>query len=159
MVVLGTPEHDELLSLARSGPKGAGVITRHHSHHYFGFAETQSNLFLKESPRRVKPLLYVFRVLLTGIHLMRTGRVEANLNVLNAEYRLPYIPNLIERKMRGENTTLNDADVAFYRVEYERLRVELQASQDGSKLPEAPDESTRAAINDLLIRVRMSALV
>ena len=51
-----------------------GVVTKHHSHHYFGFAETQWKLFLKESPRRVKPLLYVYRVLLTGIHLMRTGR-------------------------------------------------------------------------------------
>ena len=26
-----------------------------------------------ERPRRVKPLLYVYRVLLTDIHLMRTG--------------------------------------------------------------------------------------
>src|SRR5258708_7343906 len=60
-----------------------GVITKHHSHHYFGFAETQWKLFLKESPRRVKPLLYVYRVLLTGIHLMRTGEVEANLVTLN----------------------------------------------------------------------------
>jgi hypothetical protein len=38
----------------------------HHSHHYFGFAETQWKLFDKERPRRVKPLLYVYRVLLTG---------------------------------------------------------------------------------------------
>jgi len=27
----------------------------------------------------VKPLLYVYRVLLTGIHLMRSGQIEANL--------------------------------------------------------------------------------
>ena len=38
---------------------------------------------------RIKPLLYVYRVLLTGIHLMRTGKVEANLVVLNDEFRLP----------------------------------------------------------------------
>ena len=73
LVLLTTPEHDELRSLAR------GCVTRHHAHHYLGFAATQWRLFEKESPRRVKPLLYVFRVLLTGIHLMRSGEVEANL--------------------------------------------------------------------------------
>ena len=43
-------------------------------------------------PPRVKPLLYVYRVLLTGIHLMRTGEVEANLVTLNEEFRLPLHP-------------------------------------------------------------------
>src|SRR6266436_1569024 len=82
LIVHTTPEHEELKDLARS------CITRHHSHHYFGFAETQWKLFLKASPRRVKPLLYVYRVLLTGIHLMRTGNVEANLLTLNQTFRL-----------------------------------------------------------------------
>lgn len=85
LVVQTTPEHAELKEIAK------GCITRHHSHHYFGFAETQWKLFDKERPRRVKPLLYVYRVLLTGIHLMRTGVVNANLVALNEEARLPYI--------------------------------------------------------------------
>jgi predicted nucleotidyltransferase len=70
------------------------VITKHHAHHYFGFAETQWKLFLKESPRLVKPLLYVYRVLFTGIHLMRTSEAEANLITLNEEFRLPCIADL-----------------------------------------------------------------
>jgi uncharacterized protein len=74
LIVQTTPEHDELKTIAR------GCITKHHSHHYFGFAETQWKLFEKERPRRVKPLLYVYRVLLTGIHLMRTGEIQANLS-------------------------------------------------------------------------------
>lgn len=53
LVVRAMPEHDELKAIA------AGCVTRHHSHHYFGFAETQWRLFEKERPRRVKPLLYV----------------------------------------------------------------------------------------------------
>ena len=77
LVVHTTPEHDELKAIA------GGCITRHHAHHYLGFAETQWKLFQKETPPRVKPLLYVYRVLLTGIHLMRTGEVEANLVRLN----------------------------------------------------------------------------
>ena len=153
LVVHTTPEHAELKAIAR------GCITRHHSHHYFGFAETQWKLFLKTSPRRLKPMLYVYRVLLTGIHLTRTGEVEANLVTLNDEFRLPYIADLIARKLAGpEKSALNDADVSFHQAEYERLRGELQAAHDASPLPEAPSEETRAALNDLLVRVRLGTV-
>lgn len=171
LIVHTTPEHAELRAICSSGCESAhsnsagsqsrltsaatGVITKHHSHHYFGFAETQWKLFDKERPRRVKPLLYVYRVLLTGIHLMRTGVVNANLVELNEEARLPYIADLIARKQSGENTTLEDADVAFHQREYERLRVELQAAHDASQLPEVPGEETRQALNDLLVRIRL----
>lgn len=149
LIVHTTREHEELKPIAR------GCITKHHSHHYFGFAETQWKLFLKESPRRVKPLLYVYRVLLTGIHLMRSGDVEANLLKLNEEFRLPYIADLVARKLAGpEKSTLVDADVAFHESEYQRLRGELQSAHDASQLPELPSESTRAALNDLLVRLR-----
>jgi predicted nucleotidyltransferase len=151
LIVHTTPEHTELKEISK------GCITKHHSHHYFGFSETQWKLFDKERPRRVKPLLYVYRVLLTGIHLMRTGMANANLVELNGEARLPYIAGLIARKQSGENTTLEDADVAFHQREYERLRVELQAAHDASQLPEVPSEETRKALNDLLVRVRLNA--
>jgi len=139
LVVHTTPEHAELKAICRAGipstsPNplpgrgGEGIITKHHSHHYFGFAETEWKLFLKQSPRRVKPLLYVYRVLLTGIHLMRTGEVEANLITLNESFRLPCIAELIERKTQGQNTALDEADVAFHESEYQRLRGALQAA-------------------------------
>jgi predicted nucleotidyltransferase len=156
LIVHTTPEHQELKAIARNDVGRTGVITKHHSHHYFGFAETQWKLFLKESPRRVKPLLYVYRVLLTGIHLMRTGEIEANLVTLNEEFRLPYIADLVARKLAGpEKSTLDDADIAFHESEYQRLRGELQAAHDASRLPELPSEETRAALNDLLIRIRL----
>ncbi len=149
LVVHTTPEHTELKEIAH------GCITKHHSHHYLGFSETQWKLFDKERPRRVKPLLYVYRVLLTGIHLMRTGVINANLVNLNEEARLPYIADLIARKQSGENTTLEDADVEFHRREYDRLRAELQAAHDASSLRELPSDATRQALNDLLVRVRL----
>ena len=150
LIVHTTPEHAELKELARS------CVTKHHSHHYFGFAETQWKLFLKSSPRRVKPLLYVYRVLLTGIHLMRTGELEANLVTLNQEFQLPYIPDLVARKLAGpEKSKLQDADIAFHEAEYQRLRTELQAAHDASSLPELPSDQTRSALNELLVRVRL----
>ncbi len=147
IVVHVTPEHEELKQIAKS------CITRHHGHHYLGFAETQWRLFEKEYPPRVKPLLYSYRVLLTGLHLMRTGEVEANLVRLNDEFHLPYLPGLIEIKTQGqEKGTLSVADVEFHRGEYMRLRAELERASDESQLPEAP--TAKAQLSDLLLRLR-----
>ncbi len=147
LIVHTTPEHDELKAIA------PGCITRHHVHHYLGFADTQWKLFLKEDPPRVKPLLYVYRVLLTGLHLMRTGRIEANLVVLNDEARLPYIDDLIARKTTGpEKSTLSQVDLEFHSREFHRLRAMLVQAGEESTLPDAP--SATGAMNDLLIRVR-----
>jgi uncharacterized protein len=150
LIVHTTPEHNELKAIAH------GCVTKHHSHHYIGFAETQWKLFEKENPRRVKPLLYVYRVLLTGIHLMRTGKTVANLLELNDDFRLPYISELVARKLAGpEKSKLEDADMAFHQSEYQRLRAELQAAHEGSSLPETPSDAARKALNDLLVRIRL----
>ncbi len=147
LVVLGGPAHEELKAI------GASCITRHHVHHYLGFAQTQWNLFLKENPQKVKPLLYVYRVLLTGIHLMNTGVVEANLRTLNEEFRLSYLDDLIERKTtQTERTTLNDADLEFHQREFSRLESMLKQAHERTALP---DQATaRPALSDLLIRLR-----
>lgn len=150
LIVQTTPEHEELKVIAQE------LVTRNHAHHYFGFVETQWKLFAKESPPRVKPLLYVYRVLLTGIWMMRTGEVEANLGTLNESFRLPYLTDLIARKVTGaEQSTLAEVDLIFYQQEFERLRAELESAQANSTLREAPSEKSRAALNDLLVRVRM----
>lgn len=148
LVIQTSPEHAELRAIARQ------CITRRHVKHYLGFTESQWQLFAKERPRRVKPLLYVFRVLLTGIHLLRTGEIQANLQTLNAEFRLPFIDDLIARKLAGhEQSTLEDAGIAFYESERARLQRLLQEDAETSSLPDAPTGA--AALNDLLIRVRL----
>jgi predicted nucleotidyltransferase len=147
LVALTTPEHAELRELAR------GCITRHHAHHYFGFSASQWRLFDKERPRRIKPLLYLFRVLLTGIRLMRTGEVEANLLALNQEFRLPYVDELVDRKLSThERQTIEDADVTFFESEYVRLRTLLETEEERTSLPEQP--STRQPLHELLLRLR-----
>lgn len=148
LIVHTTPEHQELKDIA------ASCVTRHHSHHYLGFAATQWDLFQKDEPPRVKPLLYVYRVLLTGIHLMRTGKVEANLVTLNEEFRLSYVPELVERKICGaEKGTLGSGEAAFHKGEYERLTAQLEAAASESNLPNEP--GGRDALNDLLVRIRL----
>lgn len=151
LVVRTSPAHAALRDLV------PGLVTRHHGHHYLGFARTQWALFAKESPPRVKPLLYVYRVLLTGLHLVRTGEVEANLERLNEAARLPQVPELLARKRAGpEQGRLGAADVALHEREVRRLTEALEAAMASSPLPEAPRPEARGALNDLLLRVRLA---
>jgi predicted nucleotidyltransferase len=146
LVLKSGPDHEELCALALR------CVTRHHAHHYFGFAARQWDFFVKE--RRLKPLLYVFRALLTGIHLMRAGIVDANLVQLNELYPLPYIPELIARKIEGaEKQTTSDIDVAFFEREYQRLVSVLEEEEARSQLPLQTD--ALPALNDLLLRLRL----
>lgn len=134
-----------------------GLVTRHHGHHYLGFARTQWRLFAKETPPRVKPLLYVYRVLLTGLHLVRTGQVEANLERLNDEARLPQVPELLARKRSGpEQGALEDADVTFHEAEVRRLTADLEEAMARSRLPDAPRPEARTALNEVLVSLRLA---
>ena len=147
LVVATSPAHAELRRLAH------GCVTRGHSRHYLGFAATQWQLFTAQTPPRRKPLLYVYRVLLTGIHLMRTGEVEANLVRLNEAAQLRHVAELIAQKTGGhESATIASADAAFHEREYLRLRAALAGEASASKLPEVP--STRRELHELLVGLR-----
>jgi uncharacterized protein len=150
LVVRTSPEHAELKEIGRR------CVTRHHAHHYFGFAETQWKLFENDAPPWVKPLLYVYRVLLTGIHLMQTGEMEANLLRLNERFGLPYIDDLVRRKLEGpEKGQLNEADLSLHRAEYARLVEQLQRAHDASGLPDAA--AAQKDLHELLIRLRLKS--
>ncbi|MFF3449854.1 DNA polymerase beta superfamily protein [Streptomyces sp. NPDC002667] len=140
--------HRELISLA------PGVVTRHHAHHYRGFASTQWRLFEKSG--ELKPLLYTFRVLLTGIHLMRSGEVQADLPTLAGQIASPaYLPDLIAAKAEREHGA---ADVPHARVEadVERLHVLLDEAQEASALPDAP--SAYDALHAFVVRARLDGV-
>lgn len=150
LVVVTTPAHAELCALGRR------CVTRKHVRHYVGFAITQWNLFGKESPPRVKPLLYVYRVLLTGIHLLRSGELQANLELLNRQARLPHVDELIARKRGGaEQGVLPAADLPFHAREYERLLGELREAPQHSPLPASLSPEVERDLHDFLVRVRL----
>ncbi|MFF4806514.1 DNA polymerase beta superfamily protein [Streptomyces sp. NPDC001351] len=145
LVVHTTDAHRELAALA------PGVLTSHHAHHYRGFANTQWRLF--EKTGELKPLLYTFRVLLTGIHLMRSGQVQAHLPTLLGELDAPaYLPELIAAKAEQEH---GDAEVdhARVRADVEQLHGVLDAAQEASALPDAP--AVHDALHDFVVRVRL----
>ncbi|WP_406257098.1 DNA polymerase beta superfamily protein [Streptomyces nigra] len=145
LVVHTTDAHRELAGLA------PGVLTTHHAHHYRGFATTQWRLF--ERTGELKPLLYTFRALLTGIHLMRGGGIEAHLPTLLEAVDAPaYLPELIAAKAEREH---GDAGVEHARVaaDVERLHAVLDEAQTDSALPDSP--SVHDALHAFVVRIRL----
>lgn len=148
LVVHAAPEFEELKAIAR------GCICKHHRHHFFHFGVDQWKLIGGSGSPTVKGLLYTYRPLLAGIHLMRTGEVESNLRTLNAAARIPEIDDLIARKLTGaEKMTLGPTELDHHRPLFERLCRELDHARECSSLPDEP--RGREALNDLLLRLRL----
>lgn len=147
LIVQTTPEHKQLKAIA------VNCITRNHYYHYLGFAKNQWRLFTKTDVYYIKPLLYIYRVLLTGIYLMKTGIVEANLNNLSQEFSLPLINDLIAQKRTcSEKSILTKTDIEYYEREYQRLQAKMETAYNNSCLPERP--SAKSELNSLLIDIR-----
>lgn len=145
LVVASSPLHEEMAALAPD------CLTRHHAHHYLGFARTQWGFF--ERTGELKPLLYTFRVLSTGIHLMRTGEVVADLTALG--HGPAYVPELIAAKREAEHGTLPAGAPGRERLaaDVTAMTVRLEEERDRSSLPEHP--SAEPALHDLVVRARL----
>ena len=151
LVVKTTPEHEQLKAIALN------CITRNHYYHYLGFAKNQWRLFTKTEVYYIKPLLYIYRVLLTGIYLMNTGIVEANLVNLNREFNLPFIDNLIaQKRANSEKSILTKTNFKYHKREDQRLQSEMETAFINSCLPDLP--SAESELNSLLVNIRQNTL-
>ncbi|MEU1621583.1 nucleotidyltransferase domain-containing protein [Streptomyces sp. NPDC005722] len=149
LVVHTSGVHAQLVDLA------PGVITGRHAHHYRGFARTQWELY--EKTGELKPLLYTFRVLLTGIHLMRTGAVEAHLPTLLEHVPAPgYVRELIHEKAVAEHGLAMDLDPRRVRADVDALHTLLDDAQRDTRLPGEP--TAYDALHDLVVRTRVAAV-
>jgi hypothetical protein len=144
-VVMGRDFLDELRPIAQR------CITRHHYHHYRGFYGTQRKLIDKQSAKTAKAVLYAYRVLLTGIHLLRTGEVEANVVRLNEDFKLSAIDELIAMKTE-EKIAPADLDWPAHAARLDELESVLDRVFEESTLPENRDQ---IAVNDLLVSLRL----
>lgn len=151
LIVQAAPggEFDELRDIARR------CICRHHRHHFFHFGMDQWKLATSSKTPTVKGLLYTYRPLLAGIHLMRTGAVESNLRTLNREFRIAEIDDLIARKLAGaEKMTVSEAELDRHRPLFDRFCRELDEARERSRLPEETPARAREDLNALLLRLR-----
>lgn len=147
LVVVSTPAHQELMVLAR------GCVTRPTVRHYQGFARGRRKRLAEPDPT-VKHLLYAYRVLLTGIHLMRAGEIVANIAELNDRFRLTAIDDLVARKRGGaEKMRLDERDLETHTPLLDELEADLLEAHANSRLPEEP--TTTRALDDLVVRLRL----
>ncbi len=105
----------------------------------------------KEQPKRAKTLLYAYRVLMTGIHLLRTGEVEANLPRLNEHFRFSFLDELIARKVR-EHASAGELDWTFHAARLAELEAQLEQAFQASSLPE---NRQGHPVHEFLVRLRL----
>jgi predicted nucleotidyltransferase len=147
LVVAGDEFLAELRPLARR------CVTRGCHHHYRGFLHSRLQLLERELVKKAKSLLYAYRVVLTGICLLETGEVQADLRELNRHFGLPFIDELIERKQDQETGVLNDLDWPWHRAELGRWEERLDQAAERSRLP---DEPHRDEVHQFLVRLRLN---
>ena len=104
----------------------------------------------------LKPALYLLRVLLTGHHLVTTGELETDLNILGAD--LPYVPDLIAQKRTAEHAPIPAGAAAHLAADVPRLRAALEEARDNSPLPAAPSPEAVTDLHDLVVSARLNTL-
>jgi hypothetical protein len=118
--------------------------------HYRGFGNNQLR-FLEKEPT-AKKLLYVLRTTTTGIHLLATGELEADLTRLMDLYGLADAADLVRQKRTGERVGIDPKLLDAWRPRLERLFGQLDEARDASPLPEEPPNE--AEVRAWLLRVR-----
>lgn len=146
LVVTTSGVHEELVAIAED------CLTRGLARYYRGFALGQWELY--EQNGQLKPLLYTFRALLTGIHVVRTGQLIAHLpTLLELVPGVPgYVAELIEAKSTAEQEYAPELPERVA-GDVVTLQAELDLAEDGSPLSDHP--VAEGALHDLLVRLRL----
>ena len=149
LVLLGEEVAAPLQELARQ------CLSRKLFYHYNGFSRNQIEKLWKEEPRRLKTLLYIYRILMTGVHVLETGELQMNLPLLNERFGLAFIPDLIAAKVT-ELAPVGEADWEMHRKAIRRLQQRLRRAHQASPLPQEPQ--SLAELEDLVVELRCSRL-
>ncbi len=148
LIVDSSPLHEELKLIVR------GCLTASHARHYADLARSHWQIVSLESPAPAKQILHLYRLILTGIHLMRTKSIESNLSKLNETFQLSFVDDLVSWALSapGEET-LPDVDLDRHEREVERLLAELATAREKSELPDTP--TTARELHELVVRTRL----
>jgi len=151
-VVLTSPEHEVLRELAQAS------LSRASFRHYAGYFNGMCREHATRPEPRAKKMLYTFRVALTGVHLLKTGQLEADVTVTAPRYGFDQVLELVERKVAtAEQVMLTPDEDQRFRALWPSLEKMLQDARDASPLPEQPPN--REDIERWLIKLRRHELV
>jgi predicted nucleotidyltransferase len=146
IVLVSSPEHDQLRPLVERS------LSRRIHRHYQGFARGQLQELEQSGTPTVKKLLYVLRTALTGLHVLRSGRIVTDVTALYDEYGFGEAAELVARKRAGERVTLEEPQRLRWRAVVERALAELEAAPASSPLPE--EAPNREELEEWLLAVR-----
>lgn len=139
---------EELADLARAS------LSKRSFRHYAGYLRGMRREHDKK--HRAKTALYCYRVALTGIHLLRAGEVEADVNRLAPMYGEDVSELVAFKREHGEKCSLPADLEAHHLARFDGLERKLADARDASPLPE--EAPNRAAIADWLVRERLSSV-
>lgn len=145
------PDLDALEELAR------GAISKRFAGHYRGYFAQMRREHEKSAAPRAKTLLYAYRVALTGVHLLRSGELRADVLENAAEHGFAGVEELVLfKREHGEKTPIDPALDAKHRARWPALEALLDRALRESTLPDEPPN--RAAIDDWLVERRLASL-
>jgi len=146
--LIDNEELQELRALAIS------TISRKYFRHYQGFFRGKCRDHERAERPQAKSQLYIYRVALTGIHLLRSGELETDLRVTAQIYGYEEALDLIALKQQGtEHGSVPPQIDAHHRVAWPRLASDLEEAFATSSLPESAPNSE--AISDWLVSRRL----
>ena len=133
--------------------KGA-YLSQRFFHHYAGFFQKKCAEFAKSDLFLIKPLLYIYRVALTGIHLLKTGEVIGDVRKLAPEYGFNEVAELIRiYSATSEKKSLDKTAARQFVARWPELEKTLNDALSSSCLPEVP--ASPDTCSDLLVEIRL----
>ena len=145
------PELTQLQALARAS------VSRRCARHYQGFFKGMCREHERAERPRAKTLLYAYRVALTGIHLLRTGELIADLRQLAPRLGYPDALALIKIKIEGvEKGAVDPTTDAQHRSAWPALEADLTDALAHSPLPE--EAANEAACESWLVELRCARM-
>ena len=149
--LVDTAELAELRALALAG------LSRRFFRHYQGFFRGTCREHERAERPTAKGLLYAYRVALTGIHLLRTGELVADLRETAPQHGYEGALELIAIKQAGIEHGAVTAEVdARHREAWPRLASDLEEAHANSPLPEQP--ANAAEVSEWLCELRLREL-
>lgn len=146
LVVHGGPWLNELREL------GKACVVRQVYYHYRGFFQNQQKQIVGGDVS-AKAVLYAYRVLLSGIHVLKTAEIQAHLPTLLEHYPHRRVESLLEMKINGsEMGPLDDTVLRLHLSKLAEIEQELDLAFSQSSLPETVDNLP--ALSDYIVRAR-----
>jgi uncharacterized protein len=127
-----------------------GVICRRFFNHYRAFSKGVMRDYEKSERRTVRHLLSAYRTALTGVHLLRTGKVVLDLMELARLYGFSQLDELVKMLQQSDAAVVSDDNHWINRLV--KIHALLEAAMEESTLPVDPDNP--GAVEDYLLDMR-----